>query len=410
MNIELLRQFLDFYAVYLVTQLGRSVLCSFFLLPLFLALRITVFKSSPFLKGFLWMTLFLLPFIGKMKLFYENPFMVKAFLWWGNLCIRQVWLCWAYLLGAAVSFSGLFRQYRAIKKLVGKMEPYGEPGSRVVVGRLMAAPFSTGLLHPRIVLPEGVLSHCTSREVRLMALHERNHIRLGHLWQYFLWDLLRSLLWMNPLLAKCTKYFREDLEEACDKVTIQQSGGDFCEYGKLLLKVVQLLQEGQMAATVAFVGQGGYGQFKRRIQKIAGFQPYQRGRAICLCCACSVVLAGMFLAITYHSYPKYMEVDTYIMVSGSADEILISDSKALEQAVSRDGQNIYIKRKEMDALLQDFGIGKQEFFLGFGGYMKLPGMGGGGCSVYVDYAGSQGDLTIPYSEQESILVKILKII
>ena len=41
MNIELLRQFLDFYAVYLVTQLGRSVLCSFFLLPLFLALRIT---------------------------------------------------------------------------------------------------------------------------------------------------------------------------------------------------------------------------------------------------------------------------------------------------------------------------------------------------------------------------------
>ena len=49
MNIELLRQFLDFYAVYLVTQLGRSVLCSFFLLPLLLALRITVFKSSPFL-------------------------------------------------------------------------------------------------------------------------------------------------------------------------------------------------------------------------------------------------------------------------------------------------------------------------------------------------------------------------
>ncbi|TGY98237.1 hypothetical protein E5329_00165 [Petralouisia muris] len=46
-----------------------------------------------------------------------------------------------------------------------------------------------------------------------MILHEKIHIRLGHLWFYFLWDLLRCLLWPNPFLTLCTGYFRQDLED-----------------------------------------------------------------------------------------------------------------------------------------------------------------------------------------------------
>lgn len=410
MSLKALWQFADFCFAYLATQLGRSVLCSFFLLAFALVLRGTALKNASFLKGFLWAAFFLLPFVGRLKVFYENPFVVKAFIWWMNLCVGQKWASRAYMAGVAVSLFLVCRQHRAIKRLAGQAEPYGEPGSGVAVGGLVATPFSTGLLHPKVVMPRLALEHCSGRELELMVLHERNHIRLGHLWLYFFWDVLRSLLWPNPLLTVCTKYFREDLEEICDRVTIQKSGENPCGYGKLLLKMVRLLQKGRISSAMAFAGEGEYGQFKRRIQKIVSFQPYHKGRAACLCCACTAALAGMYFTLVSHSYPKNTEISTYILVGGAGDEVLVDDSQALERAISRDSQYVYIDRGEMDRLFAKIGIEEPEFYLGFGGYMKLPGMGGGGCSVYVDYAGSQGNLTIPYWNQEDIFVRILKIL
>lgn len=65
--------------------------------------------------------------------------------------------------------------------------------------------------------PEVILKEYDQKEFQAILLHEKTHIRLGHLLCYFLWDILRVLLWLNPFLGIGTKYFREDMEEICDE-------------------------------------------------------------------------------------------------------------------------------------------------------------------------------------------------
>lgn len=130
MNLEMYWQFINFCFVYLTTLLGRSVLCSYLILLAVLLLRQTALKRAVFKKGFLWSLFILAPFVGKLKLFYENPFakayhlaqdwpgaghmavypaaalnfLTKIFYQWGNLCVAQPWICRIYLFGALGSF------------------------------------------------------------------------------------------------------------------------------------------------------------------------------------------------------------------------------------------------------------------------------------------------------------------
>lgn len=451
MNLEMYRQFLNFCFVYLTALFGRSVLCSYLILLLVLLLRQTALKRAVFFKGFLWSLFVLAPFVGKLKLFYENPFrkvyhlaqtwqgaghmavypaaalnfLIKMFYQWGNFCVEQPWICRIYLLGVLGSFLVLCRQRRKRKWLFSQKALYREEpcwlrrefGRKTLLGRIPVrvsewkmTPCSAGLLHPEIILPRVAIDHCSKEETELMILHEKIHIRLGHLWFYFLWDLLRCLLWPNPFLTLCTGYFRQDLEDICDRVTIQQSKKQPCEYGKLLLKTAQLLQEGQMMSTLAFAGERGYREFRRRICNIMAFRPYRQAGAVCLSGICLLALTGMLTVVFYSSYPRYTELDQYILVNAQGNKVLINDSEALKQAVSRDRQNVYIEPEAMEALLAEYGIWERTFYLGFGGFMKLPGMGGGGCCVFVDCRECQDDLVIPYEEQKDLLSSILKVL
>lgn len=118
----------------------------------------------------------------------------------------------------------------------------------------------------------------------------------------------------------------------------------------------------------------------------------------------------MLAFVSYSSYPRYMELDQYILVNTQGNKVLIDDSEALEQVVFRDRQNVYIEPEAMEELLTEYGIWERTFYLGFGGFMKLPGMGGGVCCVFVDYREGQGSLVIPYEEQKDLLNSILKIL
>ena len=73
-----------------------------------------------------------------------------------------------------------------------------------------------------------------------------------------------------------------------------------------------------------------------------------------------------------------------------------------------DGRNVSIDGPLLEQLFQKYGIPEQSFYLGFGGYMKLPGMGGGGNCVYVEYEAGKEDFVIPYEKREDILTTIVK--
>jgi len=70
-------------------------------------------------------------------------------------------------------------------------------------------------------------------------------------------------------------------------------------------------------------------------------------------------------------------------------------------ALSWDDSRVLIHRVAMDRLLEKYGVEGKQFWLGFGGYSKIPKMGSGGNCVKVDYHGKEEILQIHYSNSEN---------
>jgi len=259
------------------------------------------------------------------------------------------------------------------------------------------------VFHSKVVVPKVVKDTFEAEELQAVLLHERIHIRLGHLWFYFLWDILRMLLWLNPLLTYCMGYLKEDMEDICDRVAIQKGGSTAYEYGQILLKSVKLLKAEGMGMSATFVGEEDYKDLKRRITRVAEYKPYQKTGAVILCLVCLLFLAGMAMLVRESSYPKYIERGDVGFVSETGEYFNLADSDALERAFRIDGQYVYLDRSAFGDILRENGLDEDinGFWLGFGTYTKLPGIGDTPNGVYVDYSGTETELVIPYVNREN---------
>lgn len=399
-----LLNFLDFSIAYFVVVLGQCVKISFFLFLLVLLLRRTLLEKTVFLKGMSWGIFFTAPFLGKLKLFYEADLFSRRMIWWEILCTECWWARHGYLLGMAICAGFLFFGRRRLCRFVKYMEQDRICGQKVWINELAATPFSTGLFHPKIILPDRIRKNLDTEEIETILLHERTHIRLGHLWFYLWWDILQILLWPNFLFIVCRQCFQEDLEAVCDRITIQKSGRSACSYGLLLLKNMELLSAKASVyekGKAAFVETRDYRNVKRRISRIADFTPYKKSVVCALCIGGAVILAGMFLLIRHYSYPRYTEKRTAILSQEvTYTSAVVLEGESFEQALSWDKEYAYIYRTAMDQILEQYGIEGDRFYIYVGGYTKIPQMGSGGGCVYVDYRGQEEELRIPYWNSE----------
>lgn len=393
-------KFLDACVVYWVIQLGRSALFSLLLLAFLLLLRKALPKKAVFMRGLLWSILLVLPFLGKLRFFYESRMGVRGMIWWNNLCMDHSWLCWMYIAGILGMWSYLVRKRKRLKKHILKMQESELYGTRVSVSELAVSPFVSGLIFPRIVVPEMFLREYGSEEMEMILLHEKTHIRLGHLWIYYIYDLWRALFWVNPLFTVCMKDFRADMESICDQVVLHKSKKTAYEYGQLLLKTTRLLQSAEGDFPAAFAGQTEYRNFRERLKQVVEYRPYRKITVAVSCLCMAAVLLSSLIWIHRISYPLYTEDDSVMIYDDSFQILLTEDRNELRGAFSVDEENAYIRREVMDQIFEERQIDAERFYVSFGGYMKLPGMGGGANAVYVDYAGTSGDLVLPYRDCE----------
>jgi len=394
--------FLNQCSVYFSIQLGRCVLFSFAALGIVLLLRRSILKKRIFLKGLLWSIFILVPFVGKLELFYHNALMCRLFLWWHNCCIACPVISYGYMIGVAISGIFIFIQNRKLYRQVKNMEKGTIGGNKVYISKMPVTPFTIGVFHSKVVVPKVMKDTFETEELQAVLLHERMHIRLGHLWFYFLWDMLRMLLWVNPLLTYCMGYLKEDMEDICDRVTIQKGGSSAYEYGRVLLKSVKLLKAESTGMYAAFVGEEDYKDLKRRIIKVAEYKPYQKTGAVMLCLMCLLFLTGMAVLVRESSYPKYTERGDVGFVSETGEYFNLADSDTLKRAFRIDNQYVYLDRSAFGDILRENGLDEDMdgFWLGFGTYTKLPGIGDTPNGVYVDYSGTETELIIPYVNKE----------
>ena len=92
-----------------------------------------------------------------------------------------------------------------------------------------------------------------------------------------------------------------------------------------------------------------------------------------------------------------------VLINRDKETKILEDSETLRKAIFVDGKSVYIDRKTMDLVLLQYEIKETEFWLLFGGYTKLPGFGGKGNLVYINYTGQENVLKISYDNSDKYL-------
>lgn len=405
--------FLNLCAVYYVIQFLKCVQISFAIFAFVFLLRKTLLKDKVFLKGTLWSLFLPVLFVGKIKFFYENTIGAILFSWWTEICKIHVWINWVYLCGVFVYAARLIYKKRKLKKLVAGMEKKEACGTCIYVTKMPVTPSTIGIFRPKIIMPEVILKEYDQKDLQTILLHEKTHIQLGHLLFYFLWDILRVILWLNPFLTIGTRYFREDMEEICDFVTIQRSGRKAYTYGQLLLKSMRILQaeseDFNMYAT--FAGDKEYQNIRQRMTRIARYKPYRRIAAVSTLIAAALCIAAMGIWINNISYDRNIANDTISAHGFDGKNVTFYDTNdELQQMISYDDNFVYVDREAFENYLQETNA-TGDIFIVFGGFYKLPGVGAIGCSCYYEPGSVEQVIKIPYeTPMNDWRVKLLKML
>lgn len=393
---------MKFCVVYFTTQLVRCAVFSLILIWLVVLLRKVFFSKKVFLRGMLWISFLFIPFLGKLRMFYENDAVLRLTWRMTYGTMNNLWLDRIYIAGIFVTAFCIFGKRLHLRRIVAGMETSVFEGTQIRVTDMKVTPFTEGLLKPKIVLPQIMLDSYGKDELMAIIQHEKTHIRLGHLWYGFAWDILRCLLWVNPFISVFRKYLRSDMEDICDRVCIQNSGRSAYEYGLVLLKSLKLLRLGdeKTLPTATYAGEKEFADMKRRMAEIAHFHPYRRELCMGLGAVALMAIAAIFLVIHTNSYARYSESrDIMVGCYDGEAKIVSNDTEALSTMISYDDSYVYVDRDAFEDFLHENNA-KGDIYIVFGGYNKLPGLGGAGEACMYESGSEDSIVRIPY---ESIM-------
>ena len=114
----------------------------------------------------------------------------------------------------------------------------GIPMRIIIVSPQVDIPIASGLLKPRIYLPDADLSH---EEWVWILKHERQHLRNGDIWIKFLYLMLEAVFFWNPLMHRMENNLNDLLEFRCDYLLTRNSPA--LDNQIYLLSILHVLQQ-----------------------------------------------------------------------------------------------------------------------------------------------------------------------
>ena len=198
------------------------------------------------------------------------PAAAVALPWYARLSpwhiLAAVWLAGVLVL-ALRGLAGYWRLRRSVA--LACKAPDGCYG-----GACVAAPFTLGILHPRIYLPDSLRG--AARQAVL--LHEQTHIRRGDPLTKPLFYAAVCLHWFNPLAWLAFRGFERDMEAACDEAAVQ--GRPLPERSAYCETLLQFAVQGQRVPGSLTFGQGSV---KGRIVHLLHYRRLGAGAlAVCI--------------------------------------------------------------------------------------------------------------------------------
>lgn len=127
---------------------------------------------------------------------------------------------------------------RAIASRTGRAAP-----PIVVLPLAMATPFVFGLRRPLLCIPSHLVDALPRDELRAVLGHELAHLRGNDLWVALALDLVRVVLWFNPLVHVMVGRYRRELEKERDADACRL-GATPRALGRALLQVLEAKPHG----------------------------------------------------------------------------------------------------------------------------------------------------------------------
>ena len=231
-----------------------------------------------------------------------------------RLILGSVWVIGTFVILARITYATI-RLARAVRRMTPVDAPHvtellagcrAELSIRRHVAILAAdglpAPALTGVLRPRLLLPQNVLDAFAPAELRLILLHELAHLKRRDVFVNWIVSLLHALHWFNPVLWLAFARLRADRELATDELVLSRTGeAEQSAYGQTIIKLLHAFAQTRRRAPL--VGAVGILEpahtLRRRITMIAQFRHAQfrrhAKRWTALAAASMLALAGLGL-------------------------------------------------------------------------------------------------------------------
>ncbi|GIP64016.1 BlaR1 family beta-lactam sensor/signal transducer [Virgibacillus pantothenticus] len=143
-----------------------------------------------------------------------------------------------------------------------------------------ASPMTFGLFTTYVVLPSGFQQWLSKEEIKYILLHELTHYKHKDTFTNYLLIFYQIIYWFNPLIWIAFRAMRLDREMACDTAVLNRlDKHDHASYGKTLL---HFIHSSSTFKPISLANQlnGSKSQIKRRIMKIAVYQPERRRKRL----------------------------------------------------------------------------------------------------------------------------------
>lgn len=165
----------------------------------------------------------------------------------------------------------------------------------VLISPQLNMPFTSGILHPVIYLPDVELSDA---EWRMVFCHEITHIRSRDNLKKLFFLAVEALFWWNPLAHFSGVEINTLIELYCDaKVTEKMDRGKRLVYTKLLRQLMGTAYTGE---AVAFVSKmiGSNAEMHLRFEALGNdHRGHGFTRHVFCCIACLLLIASYFLLV-----------------------------------------------------------------------------------------------------------------
>jgi beta-lactamase regulating signal transducer with metallopeptidase domain len=184
--------------------------------------------------------------------------------WW-TLALAALWIA-----GLARQLALGRRELRHVRRLLAGSAPANDPQLRRLAAELCArlrlpavdlriaapelgvtAPFTTGALHPVVVLPASCVAELSRQELAMTLMHELMHVRRRDLLWGWVPAIATRLFFFLPTAALAAREYALAREAACDAAVLRQPGAAPAAYARVLVRLGARLAGARRGTVVA---------------------------------------------------------------------------------------------------------------------------------------------------------------